>query len=216
VAMFAMLVLALAPGLAQAFSTADLEGTWKVTQLSTPPGALTGADVRSFSGLVSFDANGAVSGASVIAENIGGGSFIVGGNLSVSAGGIVNGTLVLTTLDDEVLPSGTLVIREARLLANRFTLVGAANILGQVGLFTFVKQDDAQTFTIADDLGGDWNYHELTPSNNLSGNSTASDAAWITGSITFHADSGCTEADLVLSDGTVRAQREVGDPNSFN
>jgi len=209
---FALFVLgclaAVAPVQAQTFSAADLEGTWQVFQLATPRGVLTGIDVRSYSGEVSFDSTGVVTGVSTLTADDGITSYTVSGNLSVSIGGVVNGTLLLTGVG---APSGTLVVREARLLTSRFTLVGAATILDQVGLFTFVKRDDTQTFTQADDLGGDWDYHELTPSTNAV---NAGDAAWTNGSITFHGDSGCTEADLDRSDGTVRARRSDG-PVSF-
>ena len=65
---------------------------------------------------------------------------------------------------------------------------------------------------VADNIGGtstlDWNYHELTPSNQ--GSTTLLDGpAWVNGVITFHGtdgNPGCSEADLVLSDGTVRSQ----------
>ena len=151
---------------AQSFSATDLEGTWQVSQLATPRGVLTGADVRSYSGEVSFDSTGVVTGVSILADDTGVNSYTVSGNLSVSTGGLVSGTLLLTGVDPGT-SSGTLVVREARLLTTRFTMVGAATVLGQVGLFTFVKRDDTQTFTQADDLGGDWDYHELTPSTNM-------------------------------------------------
>jgi hypothetical protein len=73
-----------------------------------------------------------------------------------------------------------------------------------------VKLEAGQTFTLNDDLAGDWNYHETTPSNDLAGG----DATWVKGSITFHEDNGCTEADLALADGTPRAQRDAN-PQSF-
>jgi hypothetical protein len=202
--LFVLVCLAAVPPVqAQSFSAADLEGTWQVFQLATPRGVLTSADVRSYSGEVSFDSTGVVTGVSVLTDDVLN-SYTVSGNLSVSTGGVVNGTLLLTGAGT---PPEALVVREARLLASRFTLVGAATVLGQVGLFTFVKRDDTQTFTQADDLGGDWDYHELTPSTNAV---NAGDAAWTNGSITFHGDSGCTEADLDRSDGSVRARRADG------
>jgi hypothetical protein len=200
---------AVTPVQAQSFSTADLEGTWQVFQLATPRGVLTGADVRSYGGEVSFDATGVVTGVSVLADDALH-SYTVSGNLSVTTGGVINGTLLLTGIEPGT-PSGALVVREARLLTSRFTMVGAATVLDQVGLFTFVKRDNTQTFTFTDDLAGDWDYHELTPSTNAV---NAGDAAWTNGSITFHGDSGCTEADLDRSDGTARARRSDG-PVSF-
>jgi len=202
----ALLALALAaPARAQTFSVGDLEGSWQVFQLATPPGVLTGADVRSYRGEVSFDATGTVTGIGSLTDDARN-AYTVSGSLAVSVGGVVNGTLLLTA-DEPTTPSGTLVIREARLLASRFTMVGAATVLDQVGLFTFVKRDDAQTFTLADDVAGDWDYHELTPSNDAV---NGGDAAWVNGSITFHGESPCTEADLDRSDGSVRSRRTDG------
>ena len=48
---------------------------------------------------------------------------------------------------------------------------------------------------------------------------SAGDATWVKGTITFHqlpdAPNGCSEADLLLADGTVRAQRVPGNPRRF-
>ena len=224
----ALLALTLAsPAQAQTFSSANLEGTWEVFQLATPKGALTGDQVRTYRGEVTFDATGVVTGVGIITDNDivnGPSAFSTGGNFSVSAGGMVTGTLTLTNTGGGSPSGGTLVVREARLLANRHTIVGAASVAvtgesPRVGLFTFSKLEDGQTFTAADlgaDTGRDWNYHELTPSNQAVGAGDAG-AAWVNGSITFHGtDSNplCTEADLALSDGTVVAQR-VGNPTSF-
>jgi hypothetical protein len=211
IAVVALLALLLAPpAQAQTFSAADLEGTWEVFQLATPRGTLTGADVRTYRGQVTFDATGVVTGASPVGDNIGG-AYLASGNFSVSAGGVVGGSLILTSTDPGGV-SGVLTVREARLLANRHTIVGAATVFDQVGLFTLAKREDGQTFGLAD-IGGvdsaDWNYHELTPSN-VGSTAFANGAAWVNGSITFHGSNGCSEADLVLADGTIRAQRTDG------
>ena len=58
-----------------------------------------------------------------------------------------------------------------------------------------------QTFTRAADLVGFWNYHEVTPSNQLN----AGDADWTRGPIFFH-PGGCSAADLFFADGTRRAE----------
>jgi hypothetical protein len=198
---------------AQTFSNADLAGVWGVYQLATPGSALTsGDDIRTYTGQVEFDANGIVNGdSSVVTDNLGH-AYIVSGNFSVSTSAIVTGRLTLTGLGT---PSGTLEVQEARLLVNRHTIIGVSKVLGTtIGLFTFAKQDDGQTFGVAD-IGGsstlDWNYHELTPSNNLDPNAGA---AWVKGVITFHgtdSNPGCSVADLVLPDGTIRASRTDGD-----
>ena len=220
----ALLALILAtPAQAQTFSNADLEGVWNVFQLTAPTGALTGPDVSSYSGQVEFDANGlVVSASSAIAKNEGATppAYLVSGNFSVSVGGVVTGTLILVNASPPG-PNTTLEVREARMLTNRFTIVGASKLAGQVGLFTFAKQPDGQTFSVAD-IGGDstrdWNFHELTPAN--SGTTSSDGAAWVNGLITFHgtdSNPGCSVADLVLSDGTIRAQRTDGDGiTSFN
>ena len=218
----ALLALTFAPAArAQTFSNADLEGTWNVFQLTAPTGPLTGANVSSYSGQVTFDANGFVDpDSSVIVSNQVDGPtyFVISGNFSVSVGGVVTGKIFLNNFDG---PNTTFDVREARLLANRFTIVGASKLAGQVGLFTFARQPDGQTFSVAD-IGGestrDWNFHELTPAN--AGTTSGDGAAWVNGLITFHgtdANPGCSVADLVLSDGTIRAQRTEGDGiTSFN
>jgi hypothetical protein len=215
----ALLALTLAsPAQAQTFSNADLEGTWAVFQLTTPRTGVTGDQIRTYRGLVTFDSTGALTGVNVLADDnvVDPNSYLASGNFSVSFGGVVTGTLLLTNTVQGG-PSGTFAVREARLLTNRHTIVGASTVLNQIGLFTFAKQEDAQTFGVVD-IGGnttrDWNYHELTPSNAF--NSTfAEGAAWVNGVITFHGldgNAGCSEADLVLSDGTVRSQtRGTGD-----
>ena len=221
-AIMALLALTLAsPAQAQTFSNANLEGTWEVFQLATPRTTVSGDQIRTYRGQVTFDANGVLVGINPIADNDpdpvnGANAFLATGNFSVSGGGVVTGTLNLTNTDPG-RAGGTLAVREARLLTNRHTIVGASTVTvgtPAVGLFTFAKREDGQTFGTAD-IGGsttaDWNYHELTPSN--SGNQAVTDgAAWVNGLITFHGDSGCSEADLVLADGTVRSQtRGTGD-----
>ena len=224
VAICALLVLTgLRPAHAQSISTADLAGTWSVFQLATPSTTFTGGDVRSYSGPVTFDAGGTVTAGTLTDDQ--GAGFTVSGALTVTAAGVVDGTLPLD--DGAATPDLMLDVREARLLLNKHTIVGASTILGAPGLFTLVKLE-AVPFTLSGNLAGDWNYHELTPSNNIAPlppanipavappAPAAGDATWVRGSITFHdvPNPFCTEADLALADGTVRAQRGV-DPTSF-
>jgi hypothetical protein len=208
----ALLGLAAAiPAHAQAFSTADLEGTWRLYQVATPTGAGGAGSIRSYSGQVTFDGAATVTAGSLTDDL--GTVYTVTGTLALTAAGLLQGTLDLD-------PPGALVVHEARLLASEFTLVGAATILDQVGLFTLVKLDATQTFTLQDDVANDgdgtgtYAYHELTPSDAELTAAVPGDANWSSGSITFHGDSGCTEADLVRADGTVRAVR-TADPTSF-
>jgi hypothetical protein len=219
----ALFVLAgLRPAHAQSISTADLAGTWSVFQLATPSTTFTGAAVRSYSGTLTFNVAGTVTAGTLTDDQAAG--FTVSGALAVTAAGVVDGTL---TLDDGLAtPDLMLDVREARLLLSKHTIVGASTILGSPGLFTLVKLEAAPIFTLSDNLAGDWNYHELTPSNNIVPAPPAEvpsvtppapgDATWVRGSITFHdvPNAFCTEADLVLADGTVRAQRGAG-PTSF-
>ena len=202
------------PSHAQTFSSANLEGVWDVFQISTPRGPLSGGDIKTHTGQVEFDANGVVvgDGSIIVSEQDPDAVYLVSGNFSVSAGAVVTGRLTLVNLAG---PGGVLVVREARLLATRHTIVGASDLFNQTGLFTFAKRVEGQTFGIAD-IGGtdtlDWNYHELTPSNART--AVVEGAAWVNGVITFHGDAinpGCSVADLVLSDGTIRARRTDGD-----
>lgn len=192
------------PATAQSFATADLAGTWRVFHLATPTSGVTGASIRSYSGAVTFDGTGAVSAGTLTDDQFTG--YTVTGALTLSPAGLLQGTL---TLDGGL---GTIVVHEARALPSKFTIVGAATVLGQVGLFTFVKPG-GQTFSLNGDVAnegdgtGNYAYHEITPSNDLVGG----DASWTAGSITFHENNGCTEADLVLADGTIRAQRAQGE-----
>jgi len=192
---------------AQSISTADLAGTWSLFQLATPSVAFSGGDIRSYSGTLTFDVTGAVTTGSLDDDQSN--NFPVTGQLAVSAAAVVTGTLTLNGGG-----GGPLVVREARLLLSKHTIVGASTILGDPGLFTLVKLEAGQTFSLNDDIAndgdgtGNYTYHEITPSNQ--GATTAGDASWTTGSVTFHEDSGCTEADLDLSDGQVRARRTDG------
>src|SRR5262245_39225058 len=216
VIVLALLALTLAsPSHAQTFSSADLEGVWDVFQISTPRGPLSGGDIKTYTGQVEFDANGVVVGDGSVIVIDGNQDpdavYLVSGNFSVSAGAVVTGRLALVNLAGN---GSALVVRGARLLTTRHTIVGASDLFDQTGLFTFAKRVEGQTFGIAD-IGGtdtlDWNYHELTPSN---AGSIPEVAAWVNGGITFHGDAinpGCSVADLVLSDGTIRARRTDGD-----
>ena len=214
---------------AQAFLPGDLEGTWEIFQLATPQGTFDSTAIGAYRGFVTFDANGVVSDTSVLTENQSLNTYLIliGGNVSISTAGVVTGSLPLSQISGTGPSSGAIALREARLLDNRHTIIGAAGLFGQVGLFTFAKREPDQTFGL-NDIGGEangdpdvsqnWSYHELTPSNDLSAAAVSQDgAAWVTGVITFHGLDGCSQADLVLSDGTIRAQSTDGDGRSgFN
>src|SRR5436190_18473282 len=93
----ALLALTLAaPAQAQTFSNANLEGTWEVFQLATPKGVLTGDQIRTYRGEVTFDATGMVVGINPITDNYpvtGGNAFLAAsGNFSVLPSGVVTGT----------------------------------------------------------------------------------------------------------------------------
>jgi hypothetical protein len=202
----ALLALTLAsPVHAQTFSTADLAGTWAFFQLATPTTSFNGSSVVSFNGVLSFDTAGNVGG--TLSGGALSGAGISSGSFSVAVDGQVQGSF--SCCDD---PDGDFVSSGARMLTNKHTIVGTATIFGQVGFFNLVKLEGGQTFALDDVAGGtqqDWSYHELTPSNDLvrTGTDSTGDAAWVNGSITFHNPGGCTEADLTLPDGTIRAQR---------
>src|SRR5207248_3758008 len=89
----ALLALALvSPVQAQTFSNADLEGTWEVFQLATPMAGVTGDGIRTYRGVVTFDATGLLVGANPITDNdpdpvAGPNAFLASGNFSVSVGG---------------------------------------------------------------------------------------------------------------------------------
>jgi hypothetical protein len=212
---------------AQSFSTTDLNGTWRLFQLATPLGNVSQDSIRSYSGQVTFDDGGAVTAGSIteVATDPGTGDQIstvfplTDGTVTLSAAGVFGGSITLDGGPD------TLEVREARALTTKFTIVGASTIRGQTGLFTLVRLDAAQTFSLEQDVANDgdgdgqYNYHEITPSDVGNGSLTPptfpGDAGWSTGTITFHQAGGCTEADLVRADGTIRAARTEADPNSF-
>jgi hypothetical protein len=202
----AMVVLAVTvPGHAESFSTADLAGTWRVFQLATPPVNVNASAIRSYRGTAVFDATGAIADVSSIAndQQV---AYMLTGNLSISDVGIVTGTLTLNAALTGAA-AGSFAVREARMLATKHTIVGAATVRGQVGLFTFVKLEPTQKFTIDGDLAGGWGYHEINPAMAFLGRSPT----WTTGSIIFHGSgspfpgAGCSEADLTFADGTRRA-----------
>ena len=202
-----VVLAALAPAHAQTLSTSDLAGTWSVFQLATPGTNVTGPGVRSYSGTLTFDDAGVVTAGILNDPPV---VYGVTGALTLTPAGILDGTL---TLDDGAGNIDELDVREARILLDKHTIVGASTVFGNPGLFTFVKVAASQTFLIDEDLAGDWTYHEITPSNLLTPG-TPGDATWVKGDITFHEANGCTEADLTLADGTPRAQRD-GNPQSF-
>ena len=229
VVMLAMcLAMAGAPSVAaaQAFLPGDLQGTWEIFQLATPPGAFNASSIGAYRGQVTFDEAGVVSDSSVLTESQSGNGYfiLIVGNVSISTAGVVTGSLPLSQISGTGPSNGAIALREARLLDNRHTILGAAALFGQVGLFTFTKREPDQTFGLADiggntsvnpDMTASWSYHELTPSNDLSAAAASADgAAWVTGVITFHGIDGCSQADLVLSDGTIRAQSTDGDGRS--
>jgi hypothetical protein len=211
---------------AQSFATSDLAGTWRLFQLATPTGNVSQASIRSYSGQVTFAVNGGVTAGSITevstdpntGDPISEDSPLTGGTLTLSAAGVLGGSIELDGGPD------TLDVREARALTTKFTIVGASAIRGQLGLFTLVRLDATQTFSLNDDVAndgdgnGNYAYHEITPIDQgegaLSPPASPGEANWSSGSITFHADSGCTEADLMRADGTVRARRSDG-LNSF-
>ena len=203
-----LLLVLLAPvaATAQPLSTADLAGDWFFSQVTSPTTAFTGASIRSYRGTVTFSALGAASG--TLTDDLAA-SFTVSGTLTVSAQGLVDGTLTLAGPDPR-----TFDLRDGRMLADRHTMVGAATLARatgapttSTGLFTFVRLTD-QTFARPEDLVGDWHYHEINPSNTVL---NGGDADWSQGTVTFHTN-GCSTAELVFSDGTVREELDTGDP----
>jgi hypothetical protein len=206
-----LLLAATSPAQAQSFSTADLAGTWSLFQLSTPATVVTGAAVRSYSGSITFNASGAVTSGTVTDDLLV--AHTVTGSLTISAAGLVDGTL---SLDGGPGHVGSLDVQGARLLASRFTIAGASIVFDSPGLFTLVKTDGGQTFSLNQDVAtdgdgnGNYTYHEITPVDQGVSAAEPGDANWSSGSITFHETDGCTAADLVRADGTVRAQRSDG------
>jgi hypothetical protein len=203
-------LLAAAPARAQSLSTADLAGTWSFFQVPTPDTAFTNTSFTSVSGQFTFAADGTATGS--VTDGID--TFLfTSGSLSVSAAGLVQGSLSGNT-------SFTITAPGARLLTGKQTIVGVGRFGDDLGLFNFVKLPSTPSFGPID-LGGTsdltWGYHELTPSNQIPRITTgagAGDAAWVSGSITFHGTNGCTDADLTLPDGTVRSLR-TGSPGGF-
>jgi hypothetical protein len=197
---------------AQPLSTADLAGEWSVTYVSTPTTAFTAASVRGYQGPVTFTAAGAASG-TLIADVFTAGelTFTVSGALALSGQGVATGTLTLAGLDGRFL-----AVNEARILANKHTIVGVATLqrpggIQETGLITLVRLVSDQTFTRAEDFVASWNYHELIPSNP---GSNDGDADWTRGSVTFHPN-GCSVAELFFADGTQREAQDPGNLASF-
>jgi hypothetical protein len=205
-----LLVVVLAPLLASAqpLSTADLAGDWFVSQVTAPTTAFTGASIRAYRGTLSFSVLGAASG--TLTDDLAA-DFVVTGTLTVRSQGQVDGTLTLAGSDTR-----SFEIREARILTDRHTIVGAATVTHAsgtpavtAGLFTLVRLTD-QTFSRFSDLVGDWHYHELDPSNTV----LDGDADWSRGTTTFH-ENGCSTAQLFFSNGTVRESFDADNLTSF-
>jgi hypothetical protein len=210
VALFLLLVLPLTAA-AQVFSAADLAGEWLVSSVTTPTTPFTGDGVRTYRGTLTFSATGAASGMLGVDESAPPGVVLAaGGSLTVSDEGLVQGALALAGNETR-----TMVVPAARILADRHTIVGAVTITrsgtpeSDTGLITLVRRP-AESEVRVDDVVGDWRYHEITPSNL----SLGGDAGWTRGTITFHPD-GCSVADLVLSNGAVRAAPVPADLASF-
>jgi hypothetical protein len=209
-----LLLVLLAPfaASAQPLSTADLAGEWSVTYVSSPTTAFVTASVRGYQGTATFTAAGVATGQLIAdvftpAEL----TFTVSGSLAISGQGVATGTLTLTGLDTR-----SLTLREGRLLASKYTIVGAATLLRptgiqETGLITLVRRDADQTFSRPDDFVATWNYHELIPSNP---GSNAGDADWSQGNVTFHPN-GCSVAELFYADGTLREGVDPGNLASF-
>jgi hypothetical protein len=110
------------------------------------------------------------------------------------------------------------------MLSTKHTIVGAAAIRDQtgndqaIGLFTLVKLEAAQSFTIDANLAGRWAYHEIASGSPFTGPAGAL-PTWSTGSMIFHGTgspfpgAGCAEADLTFADGSRRAS--LGGVGSF-
>ncbi len=193
---------------AQPLSTADLAGDWFFSQVTSPATAFTGTGIRSYRGTVAVSPLGAASG--TLTDDLAA-SFTVSGTLTLTAQGLLDGTLTLTGPDTR-----TLDVREGRLLADRHTMVGAGTVTRatggpttSTGLFTFVRLTD-QLFERQADLVGDWHYHEINPSNTV----LDGDADWSRGTVTFHTN-GCSTASLVFSDGAAREEVDPDNLTSF-
>ncbi len=208
---FALLILLLLPltGGAQTLSTADLADEWQVSYVATPTTAFMGPSIQAYQGTVTFSAAGVASGTIIAAELAPTAlTFTVTGSLALSSQGLLTGTLALTGPDTR-----SLEVAEARILADRHTIVGVVTStrpdtpLTETGLVTLTRRA-RQPAARVEELAGDWRYHELTPSSlALDGG----DADWTRGTIAFDAN-GCAVADLVFSDGAVRA---TPDPAGF-
>jgi hypothetical protein len=197
-------LLAAAPAQAQSLSTADLAGTWSFFQVPTPGANVSNTSFTSVAGPFTFNSDGTVA-AGTVNDSAGNVFTFTSGSLSVTASGVVTGSLAGNA-------SFTITLPGARMLTGKQSIVGVGQFNGNLGLFNFVKQPATPSFTPTDLEGTSnltWGYHELTPSNDLARSTTSTaqpgDAAWVSGSITFHAGSGCTDAALSLSDGTVRS-----------
>jgi hypothetical protein len=199
---------------AQTLSTADLAGTWAFVQLAPPLGGVNASTLRSYSGQVTFGADGAAVGGTVTDDQANS-RTVTSGGLTVAANGHVSGSLGF-----DGLPQDDFLVSDARLLTNRHAIVGAATffdeatLFSRVGLFNLVKLETGQSFTINVALAGSWTYHELDPVDQ-SLPSGAGTASWSRGLLTFHTDDAtpgqsCTEANLVRSDGSVRATSSGG------
>jgi hypothetical protein len=186
---------------AQSLSTADLAGTWSFFQLATPSASVNGSNIIAYAATVTFGADGSVTGS----LSGGGLSGALAGTFGVTPDGQVQG--FFSCCGDV---AQDFVITGARMLANKDTIVGTATIFGQLGLFNLVKVE-AQSFTVNNDLAGDWSYFEINPSD-ASLPSGSGNASWSQGLFRFHLNTitnatpneSCTEANLVRSDGSVR------------
>ena len=204
-----LLVLLLLPlaAHAQAISAADLAGDWFFSHVTSPTTAFTGGSIRSYRGTLTFTGLGAASG--TLIDDLAA-TFTVSGTLTLTAQGLLDGTLTLSGVETR-----TFDVREGRILADRFTIVGVATVTRtaapttSTGLFTLARLT-TQTFSRAGDLVADWHYHELNPSNTVLGGN----ADWSEGTVTFHTN-GCSSADLVFSDGTIREQFDPDNLTSF-
>jgi hypothetical protein len=166
-----------------------------VFQLATPAANVSTVTTRSYAGTLTFDTTGAVTGGDLTERR--GVLYTVSGSLALGPDGVVAGALGLDPGTSGA--PGTLQVAEARMLANKHTIVGAATVLGDVGLFTLVKLEADQSFARAD-VAGDWNYHEVTTITPA----VADEATWSSGTITFHLEDGCTDAALVFPGNVTR------------
>jgi hypothetical protein len=207
--LLAVLLTTATPGRADAFAAADFGGTWRLSVLGTRP---VGASVDStftapFGATVGFDQTG-----TILDTTSSGRLFIT--DVGVVTGTLTNVVFVTGPSTNVVMLRSTFVVREARMLPTKHTIVGAAAIRDQngndlaIGLFTLVKSEPAQTFSLDANFAGQWAYHEIA-----SGSSFADVHAptWSTGFMIVHGPgspspgAGCTEADLTFADGSRRS-----------